>query len=102
MRYKIVWFDRAKNDLENIFEFYFVKNPNAANKIYNSILDETEILRTHPNIAPVEPYLKEKNTIFRSLVTKDGLFKIVYNVDTDSEEIVVTRIWCCRSDPKSR
>lgn len=101
MPYKIVWFDKASYDLENIYRFYFVKSPNAANKIYNSILDETDILSTHPNIAPIESYLEGKSNIFRSLVTKDGLFKIVYSVDNDNEEIVITRIWCCRSDPKT-
>lgn len=98
---KIVWFDKARNDLESIYNFYFVKSPNAAAKIYHSILDEAEILKTHPHIAAIEPYLEGKELLFRSLVTKDGLFKIVYNVDEANDEIVITRIWCCRSDPKA-
>lgn len=101
MSYKIEWYDEASDDLEEIYYYYFSKNPKAAVKIYNSILEQTEYLITHPNIAAVEPLLKDKEFIFRSLVTKDGLFKIIYHVDTETNTVAIARVWCCRKNPKS-
>lgn len=95
----ILWYDEASEDLENIYHFYLTKNPNVAARIYNSILEETDILRTNPNIAAREPYLEDKEGVFRSLVTKNGLFKIVYY--TEAETVVIVRIWCCRGDIKN-
>lgn len=94
----IRWFDEAGDDLEEIYQFYFTKNPGIAAKIYNAILDDAEILLTHPNIAPREPNLHHKDYVLRSLLTKDRLFKITYYVDPDIEEIAIVRVWCCRTD----
>lgn len=96
---KIIWSDEASNDLETIYEFYFAKSPNAAIRIYNAIVDEVEVLRTHPNIAAIEPVLQGKEYIFRSLVVYAGLFKVIYFVD--KETIYIHGIWCCRADPKN-
>ncbi|MDH6342245.1 plasmid stabilization system protein ParE [Parabacteroides sp. PFB2-12] len=94
----IIWYDTAREDLDNIYEFYFPKGVHIATRIYNLILDEIEILRTHPYMAAVEPYLKGREYIFRSLIIKDGIFKVVYFVDGNN--IVITRIWCCRANPR--
>lgn len=90
------WFDEAGDDLEEIYQFYFTKNPGVAAKIYNAILDEVEILLTYPNIAPREPDLYHDDYILRSLLTKDKLFKITYYADAN--EVVIVRVWCCRAD----
>lgn len=98
---EIVWYNKANDDLEEIYVFYFLKSPNVANKIFNSILDEIEILKTHPEIAAIEPYWKGEEDVVRSLITKDGLFKVVYNVNFENNEILILRIWCCRADIKN-
>lgn len=97
---KIAWFQDAENDLDDIYEFYYVKNPGVAIRLYNSILDEIELLKSHPCIAATEPLTARKGYkyTFRSLVTKNGLFKVVYFV-TD-ETVVIVRIWCCRKNPQ--
>jgi len=94
---EIIWYEQAKEDLDGIYDFYYIKNIHVAQKIYNSIIDETELLRTHPHIAAVEESLDNEEFIFRSLVTKNKLFKIVYFVD--GVVVVIVRVWCCRANP---
>ncbi|MDL2247986.1 type II toxin-antitoxin system RelE/ParE family toxin [Bacteroides sp. OttesenSCG-928-J23] len=93
---KLLWHDNAREDMDEIYNFYFSKNPDAASRIYNSILDATEILKTHPQVAAVESKLQGSEFVYRSLVVRAGLFKVVYYVQEDT--IIITRVWCCRQD----
>lgn len=97
---KLSWFEKAKEDLNEIYNFYFIKNPVIAAKIFNSILDEVEILKKFPEIAVREPLYEDRGFeyTYRSLVTKNGLFKIIYF--TEGDMVVITRIWCCRKNPE--
>jgi len=94
----IIWSDPASDDMNDIYDFYLIKSPHTAAKIYNSIIQEAEILKTHPKIAPPERLLEGEDLIFRSLVTKSGLFKIIYFIEEN--DIFIYRIWCCRADVK--
>ena len=76
----ITWSDHAAADMDDIYDFYLLKSPRIAGKIYNSILKEVDILKRHPQIAAIEPLLQDEEFVFRSLVTKDGLFKIIYSM----------------------
>ena len=96
---KIIWSDTASADMEDIYDFYFAKSPRVADKIYHSILNEADILISHPNIAAIEPLIKDEEFVFRSLVTKNGLFKIIYFVD--DMKIFIYRVWCCRADSRN-
>ncbi len=95
---KLVWFNEALDELDEIYDFYYSKSPEVAVNLYNSIILETDYLLDYPNIAAPERILADKEQLFRSLVTKDGLFKIVYFVQ--GENIFITRIFCCRRNPK--
>lgn len=97
----IKWFKEAQDDLNDIYEFYFIKNPSAAVRIHNSLLEEIERLKKHPEIAVIEPLTANKGYkhTFRSLVTINGLFKVIYFVDNNT--IVISRIWSCRKDIKN-
>lgn len=92
--------DQAIEDLEEIFNFYLLKNPSVAAKIHDSIIDEAERLANWPEIGQFEPMLESYafKFRFRSLITSDRLFKIIYFIDRDI--ITLSRIWCCRKDPK--
>lgn len=98
MKLNVVWYEEAVEELEEIYNFYFLKSPTVAVSIYNSILSETRYLQHFPNIASVEPLLADKKELYRSLVTKDGLFKIIYYVE--DENVYITRVVCCRADPQ--
>lgn len=100
MSYAIIWYDEALEDLELIYNFYLIKNPGAAIKIYNNIVQEVKRLKDFPDIAALEPLLEDKELSFRSLVIKDGLFEVIYHVDPDDQTVIIVRVWCCRRDPK--
>jgi plasmid stabilization system protein ParE len=91
---------QATEDLEEIFYFYLLKNPSIAAKIHDSIIDEAQRLTDWPEIGQHEGMLDDYTFEFRfrSLVTSDGLFKIIYFADGDI--ITISRIWCCRKNPK--
>lgn len=93
--------DQAAEDLEEIFDFYLLKNPSVAARIHDSIIDEAERLIKWPEIGKYETMLEEYmfKYRFRSLVTSDGLFKIVYFIDGDI--VTIARVWCCRKDPST-
>jgi plasmid stabilization system protein ParE len=43
---KLHWSQEAKDNLDSIYGYYFVKSPTIACRIHNSIIDETERLLT--------------------------------------------------------
>jgi plasmid stabilization system protein ParE len=91
---------QAAEDLEEVFYFYLLKSPSIAAKIHDSIIDEAQRLVNWPEIGQYESMLADYafEFRFRSLVTSDGLFKIVYFVDGDI--ITISRVWCCRKNPE--
>lgn len=97
---EVAWSAPARKDLEEIFEFHFIKNPSAAIKIHNLILDEVDRLAEWPEIGQRELFIEKKKYKypFRSLTVKNGLCKIIYFITEDS--IVISRVWSCRKNPK--
>ena len=90
------WYSAALDDLDQIYDFYFTGSPRAAALLYNQILDEVEILITHPYIAPIEPILNDCPEEYRSLVVVKGMFKVVYYVVEDS--VFIVQVFNCRQD----
>lgn len=91
---------QATEDLEEVYNFYLLKNPTIAAKIHNSIIEEAQRLIDWPEIGQYESLLDHYSFefCFRSLITCNGLFKLIYFVDGDI--ITISRIWCCRKNPK--
>jgi plasmid stabilization system protein ParE len=75
---KLLWFPDAVSDLDDIYDYYVVRNPCAASVLYNKILDDAQILRTNPRIAPKEPSLEDASREYRSLVVAKGKYKLIY------------------------
>lgn len=96
---RIVWTYRARRDLDRIYDFYKEKNSHVAVEIWNEIVSAADILLLHPNIAPKEPLLADFENDHRSLVVYSGLFKLIYFVEKG--EVVITRVWVCRQNPKN-
>ena len=94
----INWSALALQDLNGIYDFYAAKSLQVAAKLYNSITDESEILKTHPYIAAVEPIFEDFTETIRSLMTCKGKFKLVYMVHNDT--IYIFRVWDCRKNPE--
>jgi len=94
---KLIWLEDAIIDLDEIYDYYVTLNPRTAVALYNNILDEAEILRTHPRIAPREPLLDDIGSEFRSLLVADGKYKLTYNIEEDT--VVILLVFSCRRNP---
>jgi plasmid stabilization system protein ParE len=96
---KLDWSQEAIDNLNSVYDYYFIKSPTIARHIYNSIIDETERLLVNPLIGAVITELSDKKVKFRALVVVHGIFKIIYIVQGDN--IYIYRIWDCRQNPKN-
>jgi len=94
---RIEFSENAVEALKEIYNFLYSKNERAATVIRNSILNEIKRLLVFPQMASIEPILKEESEMFRSLVI-EPYYKVVYYVDR--ETIIVVDIWDCRQDPE--
>jgi len=65
---EIIWLPLAEKALESIFSFYEEKSIKAARKIITDILQATDQLLIHPEMAAVEQLLQERQETFRSIV----------------------------------
>jgi len=96
---KVIWIEVAQKQLSEIYEFLAQQNERAAADLYNDILDETDKLGVFPEMAAFEPLFKKKPRKYRSLVVRRN-YKVIYRIDRETEEIIVTSVWDCRCDPK--
>ncbi len=94
---EIVFYDIAKKQLIEIYDFIAQESPVNAVKVYNGILDEIEILMTFPQIARIEDRLNGLRVEFRSLVVLRR-YKVVYF--TEEDIIYIFMIWDCRRNPE--
>ena len=92
----VQWYSDALNDLEQIYEYYYTDSPRSAALLYNRILDDVEILKTHPYIAAIEPILNDCPEGYRSLVVAKGMYKVVYYVADES--VFIVQVFSCRQD----
>jgi plasmid stabilization system protein ParE len=96
---KVVLLPKALSRLDEIFDWIKTTNSeNSAAKVYNSILDELEILEKQPEIAAIEPILEGLPKQFRSLIV-NRKYKAVYYIEKQSNTVFVATIWDCRQDP---
>ena len=98
MQYKIIWLQEASEDMEELYNYYAEKSINTAIRIYNGILEETDILICHPNLAAIEQLLNDFTKTYRSLVVSKGRYKLVYTVENGN--IYIVRVWNCNREPE--
>ncbi|MCD7969087.1 MAG: type II toxin-antitoxin system RelE/ParE family toxin [Alistipes sp.] len=89
----------ARQDLEDIFAYYNDKSPKVAVSIFNSIIDEINLLAKYPHAAPVEFLSKSRKYEARSLTVISGLFKAIYFIDEPKNMVIITQIFPCRQSP---
>jgi len=95
---KLLWLPAAVGDLDAVFDYYVIRSPRAAATLYNKILDEAEILRTNPRIAPKEPLLENGLCEYRSLVVAKGKYKLVYTI-LEEKSVLIVLLFACRQNP---
>ena len=89
---KIVWSSKAKFDLLQILEYFYIRNGSRTYSVHlNSKIHKTvKLLSNHPFLG-----LQSDIENVRSIV--DGNYAILYQVD--SETITINAIWDCRQNP---
>jgi plasmid stabilization system protein ParE len=93
----IVWTDKAKQHLKNIFDFYVeTAGRKIAIKIVTDIKVATKPLTKFPQMAAVEPFLSDLPEKFRSLVVSKH-YKVIYYMDNEAVHILA--VWDCRQNP---
>jgi plasmid stabilization system protein ParE len=97
---KIIWMEVAQQQLDVIYEFLAQHSEIAAVEIYNDIIDETDKLCIFPEMAAIEPLLKKEKYIYRSLVVRRN-YKVIYRINAQTKEVIVSSIWDCRRNPKA-
>jgi toxin YoeB len=90
---KIIWSNRAKNDLLNILDFYYKRN---GTKYYSIKLNESlrSTIRLLENNPELGVYADIKN--IRNLI--QGNFNVFYEIKEEFIEIIT--IWDNRQDPE--
>jgi len=91
----IIWTNPAKKDLRKIFNYFKKKvSLNLANKIVNSILANTSILKTQ-NIGIKEQLLIHLEQEHRFII--DGNYKIIYIIQNNN--VYITHVFDTRQNP---
>ena len=91
----IIWTNPTKKDLRKIFNYFKKKvSLNLAQKIINSILANTSILKTQ-NIGIKEQLLAQLEQEHRFII--DGNYKIIYIIQNNS--VYITHVFDTRQNP---
>lgn len=93
---RIVWTEQAQEDLEKIYQFWRPKNEAYAARLYNSLLDEADVLLMFPKGGGEERLLSHRAERFRSWVVK-AHYKLIYTIE--KADIVIHAVWDCRQNP---
>ncbi|GAB6119240.1 type II toxin-antitoxin system RelE/ParE family toxin [Dysgonomonas termitidis] len=95
----VIWSNKAKLRVRQIFEFYVQKSYNAASKLVLDIESAGNSLSKFPQMAAIEPILSELPKTYRALVIRDN-YKVIYYIDNDKNKINIVTVWDCRQDDK--
>jgi plasmid stabilization system protein ParE len=90
---KIEWRDKAIEELQSIYDYIYLRSPQNAENVINTLLNLGDSLAEFPNKYPIEPLLNRENTRF---VTKWS-FKIIYRVE--KERIIILRVFNAKQNP---
>ena len=96
---KVIWLESAQQQLDAVYEFLAQKSEIAASGVFNDIIDDTDKLCVFPEMAAIEPLLKKEKYLYRSLVVRSK-YKVVYRINAETEEIIISSVWDCRRNPK--
>jgi len=89
MAHKIIWTERASEDIAAIVRFIARHNPDAARAMGYGIYDRAQILVEFPDLGSVVRELNDpdcRQLIFRS-------YRIVYHINRVSGTLEIIRVW---------
>ena len=85
MTYKIIWTQRAVNNLKSIYDYIHEESPYQAQRVINSIIDCVEPLKTFPNMGVRVKEIPDQ--LVRELVKFS--YRIIYRVVNDEVQILL-------------
>jgi len=96
---ELYWTAFAKNELQDIFDYYKEKaSPTFARKLISGIVHETARLKTKSYIGQIEQLLVEQGQAFRYLVYKN--YKVIYWINENKSRIEITDVFDTRQNPR--
>lgn len=96
MGLRVFWTETARNQLEDIFDYYQNKAGTAvAKKLVKQIIDRTIQLENNPQSGQKESYLTDRKFEYRFLV--QGNYKIIYRID--GSYIRIAMVFDSRQNP---
>ncbi len=96
MDLKILWTETARNQLENIFDYYKANvSPKTAKKIIGKIINTTLILKKTPFIGQKEELLITRKKKHHYLI--QGNYKIIYWIE--GGYVHIASVYDCRQNP---
>ncbi len=96
MVYRVILSAQAVRDLEQIVRFLARRNPSAAEKLGNALLDDALTLAHLPNRGGL---LRDRPNYRR--IVHPPWFVIIYRVKEANRQVEVARIWDARQNPAS-
>ncbi len=89
---KLIWLPEAGDDIERLFEFLVEKNPVAAQRAMQAILESSKQLPEHPRVGP----RMDDDTERRELFVPFGAGAYVLRYRLHYETVIVLRVWHSR------
>jgi toxin ParE1/3/4 len=89
MAYKIVWTERASEDIAAIVRFIARHNPDAARRMGNAIYDRAQILIEFFEAGSIVRELGHPD--WRQIVVRP--YRIVYHINRSKKEVEIIRVW---------
>jgi plasmid stabilization system protein ParE len=87
MERKIIWTQKASNDIEAIVRYIARRNPSASSRIGLGIYERAQVLVRHPEAGSILEELQEGG--WRKLIYRR--WKIIYTLR--DEQIIIGRVW---------
>jgi plasmid stabilization system protein ParE len=90
---EVKWLPEALDDLERLFEFLREKNPDAAARAAQTILDGASLLVTSPRLGRPMPDRTGRRELFVPFAS--GAYVLRYMLEQDKTPVII-RVWHSR------
>lgn len=84
---KVLWSQRAKTELDDIYEYIKTDSPSAAKKVKKTIVQRAASLNDFPEKFPQEPFLAFEKENYRYAILWS--YKLIFEI-TNSSIIIAT------------
>ncbi len=89
MACKIIWTERASDDLRSLVRYIARRNQDAARLMGYGIYDRVQVLAEFPEIDSMVRELNHPS--WRQLVFRS--YRIIYHLDQDVKTVAIVRVW---------